>query len=245
MIFYLSEKAAETQFWNLGNQCGCEKRKLKEANKNRPGAKDVNVRLSEIFPYLSCLESYFVERQTGTNFQPQTHLEDKQEEQQDGDDNISVASSDVYNNPGSLEMSLAVKQIFQKLPGEHLLQNKKESYLNYRNLNSKKDDGQLYGDLFATKLWRLSSSSKSRAMKLTMPCLNTCFRMRKINKRISKLLQEINLQVLRQPHRHPFRQAVLYIINRINNRRINNRQYRQDNFQIGTVFKHNKKAMWT
>ena len=67
--------------------------------------------------------------------------------------------------------------------------------------------------------------------------------MRKINKRMSKLLQEINLQVLRQPHRHPFRQTVLYIINRISNCRINIRQYRQDNFQISTVFKHNKKAM--
>ena len=109
MIFYLSEKAAETQFWNLGNRYGCEKRKLKKANKSRPGAKDVNVRLSESFPYLSCLEPYFVERQAGTNFQHQTHLEDKQEEQQDGDDNMSVASSDVYNNSGSLEMSLAVK----------------------------------------------------------------------------------------------------------------------------------------
>ena len=35
-------------------------------------------------------------------------------------------------------------------------------------------------------------------MKLTISCLNTCFRMRKINKRLSKLLQEINLQVLHQ-----------------------------------------------
>ena len=55
--------------------------------------------------------------------------------------------------------------------------------------------------------------------------------MRKINKQISKLLQEINLQV-HQPHRHPFKQTVLYIINRINNRHINIRQYRPDNFQI-------------
>ena len=63
-------------------------------------------------------------------------------------------------------------------------------------------------------------------MKLTISCLSTCVRMRKINKRMSKLLQEINLQVLRQPHRHPFRQTILYIINR----RISNRQYRQDKF---------------
>ena len=82
------------------------------------------------------------------------------------------------------------------------------------------------------------------SMKLTISCLNTCFRVRKFNKRMSKLLQEINLQVLRQPNRHPCRQTGQYIINRINNRRINNMQYRQNNFQISTVIKH-KKAMWT
>ena len=94
----------------MRNRYGREKRKLKKANKSGAGAKDVNVRLSEIFPYLSWLEPYFVERQTGANFQSQTHLEDEQEEEQDGDDNISIASSDVYNNSGSLEMSLAVRQ---------------------------------------------------------------------------------------------------------------------------------------
>ena len=94
----------------MRNRYGCEKRKLKEANKNEAGAKDVNVRLLEIFPYLSWLEPYFVEHQTGTNFQSQTHLEDEQEEEQDGDDNIYLASSDVYNNSGSLEMPLAVEQ---------------------------------------------------------------------------------------------------------------------------------------
>ena len=51
-----------------------------------------------------------MERQTDTSFKSQTHLEDEQEEEQDGDDNISIASSDVYNNSGSLEMPLAVKQ---------------------------------------------------------------------------------------------------------------------------------------
>ena len=67
--------------------------------------------------------------------------------------------------------------------------------------------------------------------------------MRKLNNRIPKMRQEINLQVTCQLHWHSFRQTVLYIINRIDNRRINNRQYRQDNFQISTVFKHIKKAM--
>ena len=52
----------------------------------------------------------FVERQTDTDFQYQMHLEDEQEEQQDGDDNISIASTDVYNNSGSLEMPLAAKR---------------------------------------------------------------------------------------------------------------------------------------
>ena len=102
--------AAEAQFRNLRNRNGREKHKLKEGNNSGAGAKDVNVRLSEIFLYLSWLEPYFVGRQRGTNFQFQTHLEDAQEEEQHGDDNISIASSDVYNNSGSLENPLAVKQ---------------------------------------------------------------------------------------------------------------------------------------
>ena len=81
----------------MRNRYGREKRKLKEADKSGAGAKDANVTLSEIFPYQSWLEPYFVERQTGANFQSQTHLEDKQEEEQNGDDNISIASSDVHN----------------------------------------------------------------------------------------------------------------------------------------------------
>ena len=51
-----------------------------------------------------------MERQIGTNFQSQMHSEDEQEAEQDGDDNVSIASSDVYNNSGSLKMPLAVKQ---------------------------------------------------------------------------------------------------------------------------------------
>ena len=132
-IFYLSGRAAEAQFWNLRNWYGREKRKLKEANKSGAGAKDVNVRLSAIFPYRSWLEPYFVERQIGTNFQSQTHSEDEQEEEQDGDDNISIASSDVYNNSGSLKMPLAVKQSdpnISKVTGQHLLRNRKESFQN-------------------------------------------------------------------------------------------------------------------
>ena len=62
-------------------------------------------------------------------------------------------------------------------------------------------------------------------MKLAISYLNTCFRMRRITKQMLKLLQEINLQVLHRPHRNPFRQTVLSIINRVNNRCINNRQY--------------------
>ena len=88
---------------------------MKEANKSGAGAKDVNVRLSEIFPYLSWLKPYFVECQTGANFQSQTHLEDEQEEEQDGNDNISIASSDVCKS-GSLEMPLVVKQSDPNIP---------------------------------------------------------------------------------------------------------------------------------
>ena len=76
-------------------------------------------------------------------------------------------------------------------------------------------------------------------MKLIISRLNSCFIMRKISKWMSKLLQEINLQVICQPHQHSFRQTVLYISN------INNRQYRQNNFQVSTVFKRNKKVMRT
>ena len=74
-----------------------------------------SVRLSEIFPYLIWLEPYFVELHAGTNFQSQTHLEDEQEEKQASDDNISIASSDVYNNSDSLEMPLAVKQSYPNI----------------------------------------------------------------------------------------------------------------------------------
>ena len=77
-------------------------------------------------------------------------------------------------------------------------------------------------------------------MKLTISRLNSWFIMRKISKWMSKLLQEINLQVLCQPHQHSFRQTVLYIISNINNR-----QYCQDNFQVSTFFKRNKNVMRT
>ena len=50
-----------------------------------------------------------MEHKTSTNFQSQTRLEDDQEEEQDGND-INIASSNVYDNSGSLEMPLAVKQ---------------------------------------------------------------------------------------------------------------------------------------
>ena len=90
----------------MKNRYDCEKRKLEEPNKPRVGAKDINVILSEIFPFLSWLELYFVEHQTVTNFQFQVHSEDEQEKQQDGDGNISTASLDAYNNSGSLEMPL-------------------------------------------------------------------------------------------------------------------------------------------
>ena len=111
-----------------------------------------------------------MERQIGTNFQSQTHSEDEQEEEQDGDDNISIASSDVYNNSGSLKMPLAVKQSdpnISKVTGQTPITKQKrklpESDVDIdflKKLNSKEDDDQLYGDLLATNLQRLSSSSK-------------------------------------------------------------------------------------
>ena len=197
-----------------------------------------------------------MERHTGTNLQSQRHLENKQEEEQDGDDNISIASSDVYNNFGSLELPIAVKQSYsniskvtgrspftkqKKLPE----QDKDFDFMNKlkEKLNSKKDDGQLYGDLLATKLWRLSSSSKLHSKHEIDNIMFKYILHNEEDQQANVQATEINLQVLRQPHRHLFRQTVLYIINRINNRLIKNTQYRQDNFQICTVFKHNKKAM--
>ena len=104
------------------------------------------------------MEPYFVEPQTGINFQYQTHLEDEQEVEQDGDDNISIASSDVYDNSGSLEMPLAGKQfdpnIWKVTRGTPFI-SKQQSKLpepdvdiDFMNkfkekLNSKKDDDQL------------------------------------------------------------------------------------------------------
>ena len=170
-------------------------------------------------------------------FQSQTHLEDEQEEQQDGDDDISIASSDVYNNSGSLQMPLDVKQSdpnISKVNGRTPFTKQKRKLLepevdvDFMNklkekLNSKKDYDQLYGDLLASKLRRLSSSSKLRTKH---EIGNIMFKHMLQNEEdqqtnMSKLLQEIKLQVLRQPHWHLFRQAD--IINRINNRRINNR----------------------
>ena len=175
---FLSFRTAETQFRNVRNQYSSEKRKLKETNKSGAGAKNVNVRLSEIFPYLRWLEPYFVERQTSTNFQSQMHLEDEQEEERDGDDNISLASSDVYSNSGSFEVTLAVKQfdtIISKVTWRTPFTKQKRKLpepdedVDFMNelkekLNSKKDDDQLYGDLLGTKLRRLLSSSKLRAI---------------------------------------------------------------------------------
>ena len=116
----------------MRNRYGREKRKLKEANKSGAGAKDVNIRLSEIFLYLSWLEPYFGECQTGTDFQSQTHLEDELEEEHDGDSKLSMASSEVYNNYGSLAMPLAVKQSdpnISKVTGRSPFTRRKKSYL--------------------------------------------------------------------------------------------------------------------
>ena len=84
---------------------------------------------------------------------------------------ISIASSDVYNNSGNFEMTLAVKQSdpnISKVTGRTPFTKQKRKLpepdedVDFMNklkekLNSKKDDDQLYGDLLATKLRRLSS----------------------------------------------------------------------------------------
>ena len=79
-----------------------EKRKLKEAYKSGAGAKDVNVRLSEIFPYISWLKPYFLERQTDTNaFRRWARRRARWR---------MTIYEDVYNNSVVLEIPLAVKQ---------------------------------------------------------------------------------------------------------------------------------------
>ena len=113
-------------------------------------------------------------------------------------------------------------------------------------LNSKKDDDQLYGDLLANILWRPSSASKLRAKhEIDNPMFKYMLQNEEDQQANVQAAAEINLQVFRQLRRHPFRQTVLYIIDRINTRRTDNRQYRQENFEISTVFKHNKKAVST
>ena len=113
-------------------------------------------------------------------------------------------------------------------------------------LNTKKDDDQLYGDLLPTKLRRLSRSSKLRAKH---EIDNIMFKYMLQNEED----QQANVQA---PARDQFtgpppnpidtrsgKQSCISSIVSINNCRINNRQYRQDNFQLSTVFKHDKKAM--
>ena len=113
-----------------------------------------------------------MESQTGTNLQSRRHLENEQEEEQDDDDNISIASSNVYNNSGSPEMPISVKQSysniskntgrspFTKQKKELTEQDKDFNFMNKLKERLNSNDDQLYSDLLATKLWRLSSSSK-------------------------------------------------------------------------------------
>jgi len=69
--FFSVGKAAENAFRNLRNKFGRERRKLKAVMKSGAGTNEVKVQLSAIFPYLAWLEPYFVERETGSNFEPE------------------------------------------------------------------------------------------------------------------------------------------------------------------------------
>ena len=98
-------------------------------------------------------------------------------------------------------------------------------------LNSKKYDDQLYGDLLATKLRRLSSSSKLHAK---YEIYNIMFKYMLQNEED----QQVNIQAsardqFTSPPSTPSSpiQANSPVYHQcINNHRINNRQYRQDNF---------------
>ena len=84
--------AAEATFRNLRNKYGRERRKLKTASRSGAGASDVNVELSEMFPFLGWLGPYFLDRDTATNFEVATQQNDNiQEDEEDINDNTSVA----------------------------------------------------------------------------------------------------------------------------------------------------------
>ena len=76
MYFLFLGKAAEASFRNLRNKYGSERRKLKTTMRSGAGTKEVNIRLSELFPYLAWLEPHFVDREGITDIEIETTSKD-------------------------------------------------------------------------------------------------------------------------------------------------------------------------
>ena len=172
----------------MRNKYRLEKRKWKTANKSGAGAKDVNV--PKILKLLNWLEPYFVERDTSNNFEPtqSIELDEENEEEEINDDfnNLSVGSEDSFmsalvtkRNQASQQKS-NVKKILSATPNAPrksvvtvrpaFKKHKKEeididaelmSTLKVR-LEVKKDEDQLYADLLASKLRKLTKLNKLR-----------------------------------------------------------------------------------
>ena len=204
-------KEAEKVFRNLRNKYGREKRKWKAANKSGAGAKDVNI--PKILKLLNWLEPYFVERDTSTNFEPtqSVELDERDEEEEINDDlnNRSVCSEDsfmsaIVTKPNEAsQQKNNVKKISSATPNAPrksvvtgrpaFKKHKKEetdmddelmSTLKAR-LEAKKDENQLYADLLAAKLRKLTKLNKLRA--------DTSFKTKKLHNKINQFMILIKL----------------------------------------------------
>lgn len=192
-----SGKTAESQFRNLRNRYGREKRKLKSACRSEADKNDFNVKLSEIFPYLSWLEQYFVDGETGTNFQSQTTLVEEEEGEEGAerveDYGISDAPDESINKSHEVNISKATgrkpfKRHKRKSPEQddiELIDKLKERLKS----SSERDE-----ETFLGICWRpscencLTSTDCELRIKLTISCLNTCSEMEKKRQMIHKNL---------------------------------------------------------
>ena len=125
MYFLFLGKAAEASFRNLRNKYGRERRKLKTTIRSGALTKEVNIRLSELFPYLAWLEPHFVDSEGITNLDIETTskdddleevLEEEQEEYEElapsmeTEDNASVASEVTF------ALSVIGRETYRKRP---------------------------------------------------------------------------------------------------------------------------------
>lgn len=193
MLFFLLGSTAEKSFRNLRNRYGREKRKWKSNNKSGAGAKDVKrPAILDAFGWLESYiierETTSNWNADDTSVEP-TQVESEDEEDKDiegdeeygndddkGNDSISI-NSDAPSSPAVTNSKIGSKPSkvlkvsavtgrmqFQKKTVKRaadleteLMQSLKE------RLGSKKDEDQLYGDLLATKMRKLSKINKLKA----------------------------------------------------------------------------------